>query len=178
MKKSLVVNLFGAPGAGKSTAMAYIFANLKMRGITCEMAPEFAKELYFEGNQTAFQNQVYILGNQYYRISRLLEKVDVIITDSPVFVSVYYNSLDHAKEEFNRFIVEAYKSFNNKNYYLKRVVEYSTNGRYQTETQANEVGDRLLTLFDKYGIEFEFASSLPESLDKIVDDIVNIVNNQ
>ncbi len=174
--KNIVVNFFGAPGAGKSTAMAYVFAHLKMRGINCEMAPEFAKELFFEDNQTAFGNQVYILGNQYYRISRLLNQVDVIITDAPVFVSVYYNSLTHAKDEFNQYVVEAAKGFNNKNYYLKRVVEYDSNGRHQTEDQANEVGETLLSLFEKYGIEYEFASSLPESLDKIVDDIVKAVN--
>ncbi len=33
MKKALIVNLFGVPGAGKSTGAAYVFANLKMHGI-------------------------------------------------------------------------------------------------------------------------------------------------
>lgn len=178
MKKNIVINLFGAPGSGKSTAMAYIFASLKMRGINCEMAPEFAKELFFEQNMTAFGNQVYILGNQFYRISRLLDKVDVIITDSPVFISVYYNGLKCAKEEFNQFIVEASKGFNNKNYYLKRIVEYDPNGRHQTREEADEVGDMLLSLFDKYSVEFEYADSLPETLDGIVDEIVKMVNEK
>ena len=176
MEKSIVINLFGAPGSGKSTAMAYIFAKLKMKGINCEMAPEFAKELFFEQNMTAFGNQVYILGNQFYRISRLMGKVDVIITDSPIFVSVYYNELDCAKEEFNRFVVEASKGFSSKNYYLKRVAEYDPNGRHQTKEEADEVGDTLLSLFDKYGIDFEYADSLPATLDGIVNDIVKMVN--
>ena len=33
----LVVNLFGAPGAGKSTGAAYIFSKLKMAGINAEL---------------------------------------------------------------------------------------------------------------------------------------------
>ena len=33
----LVVNLFGAPGAGKSTGAAYIFSQLKMAGIIAEL---------------------------------------------------------------------------------------------------------------------------------------------
>ena len=33
MKNTLVVNIFGAPGAGKSTAAAYVFSKLKMLNI-------------------------------------------------------------------------------------------------------------------------------------------------
>ena len=40
----MVVNLFGAPGAGKSTGAAYIFAILKMHGIDAELVTEFAKD--------------------------------------------------------------------------------------------------------------------------------------
>ena len=37
MNKPIVVNLTGAPGAGKSTGAAYIFSELKQRGINCEL---------------------------------------------------------------------------------------------------------------------------------------------
>ena len=42
MDKCLVVNLFGAPGAGKSTAAAYIFSMLKFANINAELVTEFA----------------------------------------------------------------------------------------------------------------------------------------
>ena len=178
MGKTIVINLFGAPGSGKSTAMAYIFAKLKMRGVNCEMAPEFAKELYFEENLTAFRNQPYIFGTQYYRVCRLLNKVDVIVTDSPVFVSVYYNNLNFAKDEFSDYVIQTSKTFNNRNYYLNRVTKYDTNGRHQSEEQAKEVGNTLLSLFEKNDIEFTYADSRPETLDKIVDEIVEEINNK
>ena len=44
----LVVNLFGAPGAGKSTGAAYIFSQLKMAGINAELVTEFAKDKVWE----------------------------------------------------------------------------------------------------------------------------------
>ena len=47
----LVVNLFGTPGAGKSTGAAYIFSNLKMRGINAELVTEFAKDMVWEDNK-------------------------------------------------------------------------------------------------------------------------------
>ena len=43
MKKTLVINLFGGPGVGKSTLCASVFAKLKIMGIDCEMATEYAK---------------------------------------------------------------------------------------------------------------------------------------
>ena len=42
----IIVNLFGVPGAGKSTGAAYIFSQLKMKGINAELITEFAKEKY------------------------------------------------------------------------------------------------------------------------------------
>lgn len=44
MNNTIVVNLFGAPGAGKSTGAAHIFAELKMCGINTELVTEFAKD--------------------------------------------------------------------------------------------------------------------------------------
>ena len=48
---ALVVNLFGAPCAGKSTAAAYIFSQLKMKGINCELATESNQSDYIATRQ-------------------------------------------------------------------------------------------------------------------------------
>lgn len=44
MKNTLIVNLLAEPGAGKSTAAAYIYSQLKMHGISAEYVTEFAKD--------------------------------------------------------------------------------------------------------------------------------------
>lgn len=44
VKRTLVVNLFAQPGAGKSTGAAYLFYNLKCLGVNCEYVSEFAKD--------------------------------------------------------------------------------------------------------------------------------------
>ena len=41
---TLVINLFSGSRVGKSTTAAMVFAKLKMNGVDCEMALEFAKE--------------------------------------------------------------------------------------------------------------------------------------
>lgn len=53
MNNPIVINLFGAPGAGKSVASAYIFSKLKMKNINCELVTEFAKDLTWEKREFA-----------------------------------------------------------------------------------------------------------------------------
>ena len=114
----LVVNLFGAPGAGKSTGAAYIFSQLKMLGINAELVTEFAKDMVWCNNQEALSNQAYMFGQQLYRISRLEDKVDVVITDSPVFLSAIYNRMSYRKlafalgEDFEKLVAKISKSPN------------------------------------------------------------------
>ena len=88
----ILINLFGAPGAGKSSGAAYIFSKLKMNGINTELVTEFAKDKVWENNNEVFKNQAYIFGKQYFKISRVADKVDVIVTDSPLLLSAFYNN--------------------------------------------------------------------------------------
>ena len=44
MKDTLIMNLYGGPGSGKSTGAAYIFSMLKMVGVDAEYVTEFAKD--------------------------------------------------------------------------------------------------------------------------------------
>ena len=50
---AIVINLFAGPGVGKSTTAARVFAELKLKGVNCEMALEFAKDKVWEESFTA-----------------------------------------------------------------------------------------------------------------------------
>ena len=89
--KCLIINLFGGPGTGKSTTAAALFYKLKMMGINCELVTEFAKDITWEKNKKALACQPYVFGKQCYRIERCVDQVDVIITDSPLPLSILYN---------------------------------------------------------------------------------------
>lgn len=146
----LVVNLFGAPGAGKSTGAAYIFSLLKMYGINVELITEYAKDMTWENNSKALGNQAYIFGNQLFKVSRCEDKVDVVITDSPLPLSIIYNNSDILGEEFNNVVMNVFNSYNNLNYYVNRIKPYSEVGRNQTKEESAMIGDSVkLMLHDR-----------------------------
>ena len=86
----LVINLWGGPGAGKSTVAAELFVCLrKHTKANVELTNEFATELCFEQAKANLKDYPYLLGNQWHRIWRLEQlKVDVAISDSPIGLGV------------------------------------------------------------------------------------------
>jgi hypothetical protein len=150
----LVVNLFGAPGAGKSTGAAYIFSQLKMKGINVELVTEFAKDKVWEDNKEVFKNQAYIFGKQSFKMSRCKDKVDVLITDSPLFLSALYNADEVLGEDFNKVVLNVFNSYDNINFFIKRNKPYNPVGRNQTEAESDALSLDLRLKLEKNGIEY------------------------
>lgn len=151
--KTLVVNMFAGPGTGKSSSMAGVFSELKFMGVNCEMAPEFAKEKVWEGSLGILKNQIYIFGKQLHAIHRVLGKVDVVITDSPLLLSLIYGHKESQK--FKDLVLEVHNSFNNWNIFLKRSKEYNPSGRLQTEDEAKAIDNKIKRMLRKNGVEFD-----------------------
>ena len=148
----LIVNLVGAPGAGKSTLAAYVFARLKMEGVNCELVTEFAKDKVWEKNNTALANQVYIFAKQYYRIDRCAGKVDVIITDSPLILSGFYNRDPEIDKPLKELIAAINRKYTNYTYFVKRVKAYNPVGRNETEAESDAYVSRIKGLLGQHGV--------------------------
>ena len=148
-KGALVVNIAGAPGAGKSTCAAYVFSMLKMEGVNCELVTEFAKDKTWEDNTTALNDQLYMLGQQNYRLRRCADKVDVIISDSPLFLNILYNKRPELGKNFDACCMDVFNSYNNINFFLERVKKYNPVGRKQSESESDEIAGNVFE-FMKY----------------------------
>ena len=168
----ILVNLFGAPGAGKSTGAAYIFSQLKMRGVNAELVTEYAKDKVWEESKAVFNNQAYIFGKQYFRISRCADKVDVIITDSPLLLSLIYNKDPVLGEEFNALVRKVMNQYNCKNYYLHRIKDYNPAGRFQTEKESDFIGYEILGLLEDEQLEYVVIDADINGYNNIVEDIM------
>lgn len=175
----LVVNLFGVPGAGKSTGAAYIFSQLKMAGINAELITEFAKDKVWEENPTIFQpdNQIYIFGKQFYKMNRCKDKVDVIVTDSPLLLSSLYNSSKILGKEFDKTVYNCFSSFNNKTYLLKRVKPYNPKGRLQTEEESDALVAPLMEKLNSWNIPYTVRNGDIKDYDDIVNEILEYLRN-
>ena len=171
--QTIIVNLFGAPGAGKSTGAAYIFSKIKMAGVNAELVTEFAKDKVWEESKEVFNNQIYIFGKQSFKISRVMNKVDVIITDSPIILSSFYNSDETIQEELDALVMKTFNSYNNMNYFIERVKPYQEKGRFQTEEESDQIADEVSTLLDEKEIDYEVIAGDTEGYDYIVKQILH-----
>jgi len=146
---TIIVNLYRGPGTGKSTNAARLFSMLKDEGVEVELVTEYAKDLVWEDNLATLDNQLFVFANQHHKLYRLLDKVDVVITDSPLLLSVLYGRMNKDwTEEFEDFVQSVYSGFNNLDVMLERVKPYKSNGRLQTEEEARELDNYINLLID------------------------------
>lgn len=172
IKKPLVINLFGGPGAGKSTAAAYLFAELKMRGIKVELVTEYAKDLAWENNQVALSCQAHIFGEQWRRMQRCEDKVDVIVVDSPLFLSIVYNEDKRLSENFYKTVCEVFKSYDNYNFFIKRQQNFEQEGRVHNEEQSLNLDNKIRELLERWRVPFIQISGTREGYFRILDCVL------
>ena len=169
----IVVNLFGAPGSGKSTGAAYLFSKLKDRGVNAELVTEFAKDKVYEESKEVFNNQIYILGQQSFRQSRLKNKVDVLITDSPLLLSIYYNKDKNITQELTSLTCKIFDSYDNYNYFINRVKAYNSKGRLHTEEESNKCNKEIKNMLINLDINFKEFDGDTNGYDLIYKDILS-----
>ena len=172
-----IINLFGPSGSGKSCGAAYIFSMLKLAGINCELVTEYAKDKVWENNLEAFkpENQVYLFGNQFYRMSILLNKVDYIITDSPILLSNVYNKSDMLAFHFMDAVRDCHNSLENINYYIERVKPFNPIGRNEKcQADSDIYINRIFCELDITNSSYKKVKGDIDGYNEIVKDILKI----
>ena len=137
---SKIINLFGGPGIGKSSIAAGLTYKLKKRHITCDNPYEFPKLLAWDENHSAIRDQLFVLANQHRGIVKSYGKVDYIILDSPILLSLTYKNVYKSNEypailygdAFDKMVLDIYNQYDNINILLKRSQgKHNNNERYQ-----------------------------------------------
>lgn len=176
MKKPIVVNLTGAPGAGKSTGAAKIFSELKMLGINCELVGEFAKDKTWEHNITALNCQEYVFGKQSYRLARCRDEVDVIVTDSPLPLTIIYTKDEKIKEPLTQLVMAIYDSYDNINFFINRTKPYNPKGRNQTAEESDALSLKIKELYYDLNIPYTVITGDEEGYQKAIAKVVTKLN--
>jgi hypothetical protein len=174
MRDTIVVNLFGGPGTAKSIFCALIFAKLKLKGVSAEMAREEIKNDIWKGDTYRLTNQQAIYSDQQRIVHSLKGKVDVVVCDAPLMNSILYDKL-YNKDidvDFHRMVENEFKRYNNRNFVLLRTMPYEKEGRYQEEAEAKEIDAKVISLLNEYGLAYEALDAWKESADVIARKIL------
>jgi thymidylate kinase len=170
-----VINFYGGPGSGKSTQAAGLFYKMKAHGYNVELTDEFAKECVWEDNVPMLRDQLWVLAHQHRKILRLVDKVDYVITDSPVLLSpIYREKYGEAlySEIIDKMALECYNLYDNINFLLKRPTEYNQAGRSQNLSASIEIDEDIIEQFKKFNISYTLLGEIDQhTVDKAFDYI-------
>lgn len=147
-----VINLFGGPGAGKSTTAAGVFWLLKNRGLRVELVTEYAKALAWAKRGEELTDQFYIYAKQHHRQHVLKGQVDFCVTDSPLLLPLLYNQTE--PPSFSKYVVDNWDRYNNTNFFINRVKPYLAIGRWQTEEEAQGLDYQTRSLLARLDIPY------------------------
>lgn len=179
MGKTLIVNLFAGPGSGKSTTAAGVFHNLKINGVNCELVTEFAKHITWREDFNTLKNQLYVFAKQHDRMFHLKDKVDVIITDSPIVMGLIYVDWSTISRSFETLVVDEFyrPDCKNVNYFINRVKPYNPSGRSQTEDEAKVKDQEIKDLLSHYRIDYDSIDGAEGAVEEISNKIMKLLAN-
>ena len=163
MKNTILINIYGGPGAGKSTTAAGVFYELKRIGYDCGLVTEMATEIVYDEAFNVMNDQIYLFGEQWHRTFRMLGKVDFIVTDSPLLMNIVYNRFKD--EDFDKFIYSRIHKLKSLDFFIDRSDAFSEVGRIHNLEQSKEVDKTIKELAknnDIKLIELEQENSVTE----------------
>lgn len=146
-----VINLWGSPGAGKSTVAAGLFWKMKVADYDVELINEYAKDVAWEGRKDLLRDQLYLMAQQNRKLERLRGKVDYVISDSPLLLTLAY-APDLYYSSFAPLVKEIWDSYDNDNHLIIRTHPYKQAGRVHSEEQSNVVDRKIRQIFEEFGI--------------------------
>lgn len=173
-KQPIVINGYGGPGAGKSTACLEITAALKKEGYNAEYVQEYAKELVYEKDMEMLdgspEHQYEILKEQTRRMDRLYDQVDFIVTDSPVMLNTIYNK--QLTPEYESLVNELQGEYINYSFFMERdASNFEEEGRIHNLTESIEKDNEIKNMLQKNEIKYKTYNH--ENVNEIVNDAID-----
>jgi deoxyadenosine/deoxycytidine kinase len=158
-----IINLFGGPGIGKSSIAAGLTYKLKKQHITCDNPYEFPKLLAWDENHSAIRDQLFVLANQHRGIVKSFGKVDYIILDSPILLSLVYKNEYRSNDypatlygdSFDKMVLDIYNKYENINIVLDRSEGNHNNiERYQDLDESKKLDTTIENVLISNGLPY------------------------
>lgn len=168
-----VINLFGAPGVGKSTTAAGLFNLMKCYGHSVEYVSEVAKDLTWSKDWMGLAHQPSILAQQDYRIYRLKGQVEWVITDSPLPMQIAYQGEEWTRAGLDKFTWSLFERYENFNVLVTRngKLPFEQAGRNQNAEEAMMLDNVIDNIFhtailddEVFSLELEASNKAPYTI--------------
>ena len=156
--KTVIVNAFGGPGAGKTTAAWEIAAELKKRGLCVEYVSEYAKELVWENRMDlldgSLKHQSMLFVEQRKRVDRLNGQCDVVVTDSPLLLNLMY--CKNCPKDYEDLVLKIHNEYNNFNFFVDRGEDrgesFEQRGRIHNLTESMQKDKEIKGFLEKHKV--------------------------
>lgn len=163
--KPLLVEFYGGPASGKSATSLALVALLKLyldqyigSHMRVEYVSEAAKDDVWESGKLMLGNQARLLGEQFRRMDRLRSKVDIIVSDSPLWLCEYYAPKSLYPTSPWREVIRAhYAGFRVLPFLVQRTGRFEAVGRVQDEVESASAHEVIADIARR-----EFGSGLIE----------------
>lgn len=172
IKDTLVINLFGGPGSGKSTFAAGVYYKLKRMNIRVKLVQEYAEELCWS-NDERINDQLHVTMTQYSRLMGPIGEAEVIVTDTSLLNGIVYGGYG-CTNLFEPYVVELFNRFNNTNIFLERnpEFEFDTAGRRQNYEEALAVDGQIKDMLNRNNIRYH---CITKNNEEAIDDLVGTI---
>lgn len=146
-KPKIIINLYGGPCAGKSVAAARLYSHLSAYSLNVELVREYIKDWIYEGIEPTPDDAVSIFGGQLRAETRALSSNDIIITDCPLAIPVYYAG------EYRETLAPVWNKRRERNmqqgiaeldiWVTRGDYDFKANGRFHNEVQSLKIDDEM-----------------------------------
>ncbi|MNR71568.1 hypothetical protein D3C71_21990 [compost metagenome] len=158
-RKLKVINLFGAPGMGKSSVRSGIFWLMKSHHMSVEEVSEYAKYLVLSGRKWQLnEEQIYLFSKQHHK-QYIIERTgyEFAVTDSPLQLCQFY-APEGYYESFDSLVDQAADRFENINFFVTRDLsagEFEDRGREHDRHQAQRMEEQMREFLARKGITYQ-----------------------
>ncbi len=177
MKQTKVINLFGGPGSGKSTVALGVTYHLKAQERNVELVREYVKKWAWEGILPNKLDQLYITGKQSKAEHMVYGKVDVVVTDCPLLMGVFYdrkyNNLNTVSGAVDQFL-DTTSDVKRINFFVQRAKKYIKEGRFCSEESAIETDAELMNFLRERGeAVIQLSGTIPEQVEQVLATLLS-----
>jgi hypothetical protein len=168
---------YGAAGTAKSTIAAYVFSQLKMKGMSVELVREHVKNWTYYNRVPRSFDQCFLFAKQLHLEDEVLQAgFDYVVTDCPLLLPVFYAKRAEVpgSKQLLRQVEEFDKRYQPLHILLQRPPgSYDKLGRFHSPKEIKVIDEELEGFLHEHIKElFSFSATQPEVISEIIVDLI------